>query len=131
MASRSSGWLLAFGALCLCGCVAVVVGAGAAAGTFSYVNGELTRTYEAPYDKTLTACTQILNDLHMPIREQSSGEVQTQIESERSDGTPVSIKITIVGLNLTQVSVRTGVVGLWDRDLSQQFHDFIARRLAS
>ena len=29
------------------GCIALVVGAGAGAGTFAYVNGQLSRTYQA------------------------------------------------------------------------------------
>jgi hypothetical protein len=65
----------------------------------------------------------------MPIREQTSDGVRTTILTERKDGTPMTLKITIVDLEVTEVSVRTGVVGYWNRDLSQQFHDFISRRL--
>ena len=31
------------------GCIALIVGAGAGAGTFAYVNGQLSRTYQASY----------------------------------------------------------------------------------
>jgi len=78
----------------------------------------------------MEVCTQVLNDLNMPIREQSSDGVRTTIATERKDGTAMTLKITIVGLDVTELSVRTGVVGYWNRDLSQQFHEFISRRLA-
>jgi hypothetical protein len=111
------------------GCAALVIATGAGTGAYTYANGELIRSYPAPYDQTMEVCTQILNDLGMPIREQTSDGVRTTIDTERKDGTPMTLKITIVGLDVTEVSVRTGVVGYWNRDLSQQFHDFISRRL--
>jgi hypothetical protein len=43
----------------------------------------------------------------------------------------MTLKIKIIGLDVTEVSVRTGVVGYWNRDLSQQFQEFISQRLSS
>jgi hypothetical protein len=106
-----------------------VAATGAGAGAYTYVNGELVRSYPAAYNQTLEVCTQILNDLNMPIKEQTSEGARTTIVTERKDGTPMTIKLGIVGLDVTEVSVRTGMVGYWNRDLSQQFHDFISRRL--
>jgi hypothetical protein len=77
----------------------------------------------------MEACTQLLGDLGMPILSQTSEGVQSIIETTRKDRTPMSVKIKIVGLDLTEVSVRTGVVGFWNRELSMQFHDFLARRM--
>jgi hypothetical protein len=111
------------------GCAALVVGAGAGTGAYTYLNGELVRSYPTAYTRTMDVCTQVLSDLNMPIREQTSDGVRTTISTERKDGTPMTLKITIIGLDVTEVSVRTGVVGYWNRDLSQQFHEFITRRL--
>lgn len=111
------------------GCAALVVATGAGTGAYTYVNGELKRSYPTPYTRTMEVCTQILNDLNMPIKEQTSDGVRTTIATERKDGTPMTLQVTIVGLEVTEVSVRTGVVGYWNRDLSQQFHEFISRRL--
>ena len=111
------------------GCAALVIGAGAGAGAYTYVNGELGRTYPAPYSRTMEACTQLLSDLGMPILSQTSEGAQAIIETRRKDGTPMTLTIKIVGLDLTEVSVRTGVVGYWNRDLSTQFQEFLARRL--
>jgi uncharacterized protein YceK len=131
MASKLSIWIVAICWGMVSGCAAVVVATGAGAGAYTYVNGELARAYPAPYTRTLEACTRILNDLNMPIREQTSDGVQTTIAAERQDGTPMTLKIKIIGLDVTEVSVRTGVVGYWNRDLSQQFQDFISQRLGS
>lgn len=125
----SAGLALVYWGL-ISGCAALVVATGAGTGAYTYVNGELVRSYPAPYSQMHELCTQILKDLNMPIREQTSEGVRTTIATERKDGTPMTIKITIVGLDVTEVSVRTGTVGYWNRDLSQQFHDFISRRLA-
>jgi hypothetical protein len=112
------------------GCAAVVVATGAGAGAYTYVNGELARSYPTSYNQALEVCTRILDDLNMPIKEQSSDGVQTTIVSERKDGTPMTLKIRIIGLDVTEVSVRTGMVGYWNRDLSQQFQEFISQRLS-
>jgi hypothetical protein len=79
----------------------------------------------------MAVCTQLLQDLGMPVKEQGSDGVQTTIATERKDGTPMTIKVKIVGLDVTEVSVRTGVVGYWNRDLSVKFQEYIAERLTT
>jgi hypothetical protein len=117
------------GSIALLGCGALVVGVGAGAGAFSYVEGELVRSYEAPYTDVMAVCTQVLQDLEMPITEKRSEGAQTMISAHRKDGTPVALKIKILSLDATEVSVRTGEIGYWDRDFSKQFQEFIAERL--
>ena len=51
----------------LTGCVAAVVGAGVGVGTYTYIKGELKRSYQAKFEKTLQVCIDILNDLNQPI----------------------------------------------------------------
>jgi hypothetical protein len=70
-----------------------------------------------------------MQDLNMPVKEQTSDGTRTTLTTERKDGTPVTVKVGIVGVDRTEVSVRTGRVGYWDRDLSMQFQEFVARRL--
>jgi hypothetical protein len=117
------------GGLLAAGCAALVVGAGAGAGAYTYVNGELARTYPVPYARAMEVCTLLLKDLNMPVKAQHSDGPQTTIESERRDGTPTTLKVTIIGLDLTEISVRTGTIGYWNRDLSMQLQEFIAQRL--
>ncbi len=118
----SSIWLLT-------SCVAVVVGAGVGIGTFTYVKGELTRSYEAKFDKTLQVCIDILDDLGQSIVDKTTDGTKTTIRTKRKDGTDQTINVSIINIDWTQVSVRTGVFGYWKKDISQQFHEFIAERI--
>ena len=111
------------------GCIAVVVGAGAGAGTFAYVDGQLSRTYQASYEKTFAVVQGILRDLEQPILEETTDGTQTTLRSERSDGTPITIRVRIIDPEWTEVSVRTGHIGVWKRQISEQFHEFIAERI--
>lgn len=111
------------------GCVAIVVGAGAGAGTFAYVNGQLSRTYQATYEKTYAVCQDILTDMKQPLLEEKTDGTQTTIRSERLDGTPMTVRVRIIDPDWTEVSVRTGYVGVWKRQISEQFHEFVAERI--
>jgi Protein of unknown function (DUF3568) len=111
------------------GCIALLVGAGAGAGTFAYVDGQLSRTYEAQYQKTYQTCKSILQDMKQPILEETTDGIQTTLKSERADGTPMTIKVRIIDPDWTEVSVRTGYLGVWKKEISEQFHEFIAERL--
>ena len=111
------------------GCIAIVVGAGAGAGAFAYFDGQLSRTYEANYETTYRVCKSILRDLKQPILEEKTDGIQTTIKSERADETPMRIRITIIDPDWTEVSVRTGFSGVWKKQISEQFHEFIAERI--
>ena len=113
----------------LTGCIALVVGAGAGASTFAYVDGQLSRTYQADYRTTYEVCKSILADMKMPVLEEESDGLQTTIKSQRVDETPMTIKIRIIDPEWTEVSVRTGYVGVWKKEISEQFHEFIAQRI--
>ena len=111
------------------GCIALVVGAGAGAGTFAYVDGQLNRTYQANYETTYAACKGILQDMKQPILEEKTDGTQTTIKSQRVDETPMTLKVRIIDPEWTEVSVRTGHIGLWKKEISEQFHEFIAERI--
>jgi hypothetical protein len=116
-------------ALLTTGCIALVVGAGAGASAYAYVDGQLSRTYEAKYEKTYQICKSILKDMQQPVLEETTDGAQTTINSKRADGTPMTIKVRIIDPDWTEVSVRTGFVGVWKKEISEQFHEFIAERL--
>ena len=111
------------------GCIALVVGAGAGAGTFAYVDGQLSRTYQADYQTTYKACKGILADLKQPVLEEKTDGIQTTIRSQRFDETPMTITIRIIDPEWTEVTVRTGYIGVWKKEISKQFHEFVAERL--
>ena len=111
------------------GCIALVAGAGAGAGTFAYVNGQLSRTYQAKYEKTYAVCIKILNDMKNTIQDEKTDGTQTTIKSQRPDGTPMTVSVRIIDPDWTEVAVRTGHVGVWKREISEQFHEFVAKRI--
>ncbi len=121
--------LIFIGLLIVTGCAAVIIGAGAGAGTYAYIDGALKRAYAANYEKTHQVCMGIVNDLKQPVIEETTDGVQTTIKTERSDGTPMTVKVTILDPDRTEVSVRTGMVGLWKKDISEQYHKFVEERL--
>jgi hypothetical protein len=121
--------LLLLGVWWLTGCVAVIIGAGVGVGTYTYAQGELKRSYQAKFDKTLQVCIDILEDLNQPIIDKTTDGEKTTIRSKRKDDTDQTIEVSIISVDSTQVSVRTGVVGYWKKDISRQFHEFIAERI--
>lgn len=121
--------LIMAGASILTGCVAVVVGASAGAGAYAYIDGALKRSYAADYESTYQVCVGLLKDLNQPILSETTDGVQTTISTERADKAPMTIRITILEPGRSEVSVRTGTIGLWKKDISEQYHKFIEERL--
>ena len=113
----------------LVGCAAVIIGAGVGAGTYTYVKGELKRAYNAKFDKTLNVCLSIIADLDQRVLEKTTDGEQTTIRTERKNGSSQTISVSILSKDWTEVSVRSGVFGYWNREVSEQFHEFIAERL--
>ena len=121
--------LILFNIWVLAGCAALIVGTGAGVGTYTYLKGDLKRTYQVKFDKALGVCLSVLNDLDQPILKKTTDGEKTTIQTERKDGSPQTIIVSISNVDWTEVSVRTGVMGYWKKEVSQQFHEFIAERL--
>jgi hypothetical protein len=119
--------LLGLAALFCSGCAAVVVGAGA--GAVAYVAGEVQRDYPAPYAKVVTRAEQVIAQLEIVITETSRGGMETWFEGHNQQGTPVRIRVSTLGPEVTKVGVRVGHVGLWDRERAEAIHGYIAQRL--
>ncbi len=129
MINKLTAALLITGLITCSGCVALVAGVGAGAGAYSYVSGELKRTYNAPFEKAVSDSLDALQSLKITVINKESGGITTTINAEKSDKTPVTVEITLLGPTITEVSVRTGVVGLWDKKVSELIHAHIAKRL--
>ena len=110
----------------LTGCAVLLVGAaGAGAGTLAYMNGELKRDYEVSYDRAVQACSEALDNLQIPVNEKTADALQTIFNAKRPDGTPVTVKAVKRDEQVTEVSVRTGILGVWDKNVSMQIHERI------
>jgi hypothetical protein len=122
-------FLLSFCYLISAGCAAFVAGTGAGAGVYTYMNGELKTSYQATFDETNRACIEVLNSLQMEITEKTSNSIKTTIKAKQSDGTPVTIKTEMRAPETTEVSVRSGIVGVWDKKTSELIHANLSQLL--
>jgi len=111
------------------GCAALVAGTAAGVGVYTYVSGELKRSYPESFDKIYAVCTDTLEDLKINIEEKESDGISATINAKRADGTPVWVKVFMITPKITEVSVRSGVVGVWDKKVSELIHASIAQRL--
>ena len=113
--------------LAAAGCAAVVVGAGASA--YTYIQGELKRSYTVDYDRAVTAAGQALEQLKISVTKRDQGATETQFTGVRTDENPVTVVVSFVGPELTDIGVRSGIVGYWDKSGSELIHATIAKRL--
>jgi len=111
------------------GCAAIVAGAGAGAGVYTYVTGELKRTYLVDYDTAVAVAEASLEALKIVVTERLSGATETTLSGMRTDEKPVVVVVRFVGSKTTEVGVRSGVVGYWDKSGSELIHATIAKRL--
>ena len=111
------------------GCAVALIGIGAGIGAFAYINGKLIKTYESEYHTTIMASRKTLEELKIPITEEIGDELNTIIRAKRPNGMPIAIEVERIEQNLTEVSVRSGAVGVWDREVSMEIHELINAKL--
>ena len=73
------------------GCIALVVGAGAGAGTYAYVNGQLSRTYQANYQTTYDVCKGILGDMKQSVLEENCQITSTNVTTKMHKTATISV----------------------------------------
>ena len=115
--------------LIITGCAAVVAGAGAGAGVYAFMNGELKKSYPAAFDNIVQASTESIKSLDMTIIEEQPDSRITVIKAEQTDGTPVTLKIEMITPEATSVSIRSGIIGVWEKKVSELIHARIAQQL--
>ncbi len=123
------GCLLFLCCLMMAGCGLFIAGTAAGVGVYSYVNGELIRSYQTGYDQTLEVCTDVLEKQDLRITGTEQKSLSTVISSEYYNGKPVTIRVTRRNTNITEVAIRSGIMGVWDRDFSERIHGAIAQKL--
>ena len=122
MARTVTAITLLFALLFTAGCAAIVVGAGAGAGVYTWVKGELIRSYAKDFAHTESATIQALDYLKITIDEKTQTGSETTIKAHQSDGYPVTVTIRTVRYDMTEVAVRSGYVGYWDRKNAELIH---------
>jgi len=108
--------------IAMTGCAALIVGAGAGAGVYTWVKGELIRSYAKDFDQTEKAVVKSLEYLKITIEEKNQTGSETTLKARQSDGLPVTVTVRTVRYDMTEVAVRCGYVGYWDRKNAELIH---------
>mgnify|MGYP005827665845 CR=1 FL=1 len=108
------------------GCAALVVGVAAAVGTYTYVAGQLKRTYNANLDTTYQAALAGCEALGLPVQDREKQLSKASIKVIDGDR-DAWIWLTAQSSTTTEISVRVGLLG--DELASRRIHDAIAARL--
>jgi outer membrane protein OmpA-like peptidoglycan-associated protein len=91
--------------------------------------GGSVETYPSDYKTTVQASNDTLEELKIPITETIEDGLKTTFKARRADGTPVVVQVVRIDRNSTEVSVRTGSVGIGDKRVATQINEFIHERL--
>ncbi len=111
------------------GCGAIIAGTVAGVGVYTYQKGEVLRSYPEAYTKTVEICLDTLKELKISINDKQSDGIKTRIDAKQTDDTPVTVKVSNIAPRITEVSVRSGVFGVWDKKVSELIHATIAKRI--
>lgn len=115
--TKRAGWMM---------CLLFLMGAGCAE-----MQGRTVKTYHSNYRAAVQASSDALQNLEIPILKTVSDELRTEMLARRPNGTPVMVEVKRIDQNFTQVAVATGtgVDRFVDREVSNQIHGFIRKRL--
>ncbi len=116
-------------ALICAGCAAVVVGAASGAGVYTYITGSVKRTYFSSFNDCVDAGNATLNEMNVEITEEIYGDIKTTIKAKRRNASPVAITFSKLEPKVTEISVRSGLLGVWDKKLSELIHAEIIEKL--
>lgn len=111
------------------GCGAILFGTATGVGVYTYQKGELLRSYPETYTKTVGICLDTLKELKIAVDGKEADGIKTRINAKQTDGTPVTVKVSNIAPRITEVSVRCGVFGVWDKKVSELIHATIAKRI--
>ncbi|MBF0345347.1 MAG: DUF3568 family protein [Nitrospirae bacterium] len=95
----------------LFGCAAAVVGAGVGVGTYAYVSGKLTYSFDRPVLAVHGATVKALKHLKLPIIEDKSDSVSAVLKSKFADGDDINIDIKAQSERSSTIAIRVGVFG--------------------
>lgn len=108
------------------GCAALVVGGAAAVGSYTYVAGQLERTYNANLDATYQATLAGCEALGLPLQDKQMQLSKASVKVIDGDR-EVWISLAAQSSTTTKVSIRVGYLG--DELASRRIHDAIQARL--
>lgn len=96
-------------------------------GGYSYVKGELSRTYPADLDDAWSASIATVQELSLKVADKKKNGLGGRLEAQRADKTKVTLKLDPGTEGTTTIRIRVGVFG--DRKASEEILGRIGRRL--
>ena len=94
-----------------------------------YVTSEVKKTYSSSLPETVLASVETLNQLKIRIVENSRGVVTAKIRGDWPDGIPVKLIFIMKDNEATQLGIRSGFIGLMNKEESAFLHARIGERL--
>ena len=94
-----------------------------------YDSGEVKRIYPVGFDETHSACRETLLNMDITVTDLNRAGITAELRALWVDNTPVMVKIVMKSLNTTEVLIRSGDVGIQDRNAMEIIQDHIAHRL--
>jgi len=122
--------LLLFSLPIITGCPAIIVGAGAGTGAYTYIKGEFKKLYPVDFDTTIRESTAAMQYMKIQITERTSDGTKAIIRGINSAGKPVTITVERREPSVTEVGVRTGDLGFFDKKSSELIQANISNRLS-
>lgn len=107
------------------GCGAIIVGGAAAAGTYFYLDGQSRGTYSVSLNKAYEASLAACKELEIPVTEQSK-KLSSATVTGKLSGDTVTISLKLVGDDITEITVRVGLMG--DESASYRIQKTISKR---
>lgn len=92
-------------------------------------HGRVVRIYENAYRETRQAGVLALGGMGVPTVDDLSDVGSTSIKAVLPDGVPVSVDIVDLGTRRTEVAVRAGRAGRWNRQAARRLQGAIAETL--
>lgn len=108
------------------GCAALVLGGAVAAGTYVYVDGWSTQSYNASLDRSYNAALKACQNLKMTVEKKEKNISEAKIKAKDGDR-EVWIDLDSASEKVTKIKVRVGLMG--DEVASKKIHDAIAKQL--
>lgn len=112
------------------GCATMQSGGARSSGAVTELNGRLTRTYAAGFPETRRASMMALGQLGIPTVRELSDDLSVSVKAVLPDGIPVTVEAVNIGADLTEVSVRAGTAGAWNRKVAESLQTSIAEMLS-
>lgn len=112
-----------------CAGMAMAGGAAAGAGTYVYMNGELSYTETASIDKTWEATRFAVDRMGLTPITVSNDALTARMRAQDSNGKDIYINLKSLAENQTDVRIRVGMFG--DETMSERILSYIHKQLAN